>query len=115
MYDPFLSALVLTVALAMLPLAFWLYMTLMRRAIFTVIEIFREHNALHAYNARTLKELGLMPRHFLDPFKPGLRDYKPQALQALIMDDIVQVTDNQRLYLCEEKLRALMRQAERVK
>ncbi len=104
LYDPVLTALVLTVSIAMVPAVFMLYLYLIRKAMSTVIQTFRKHNALEEGTAKTIKELGLMPRHFFDPFKSAIRDYKPQALQALIMHDIVQVTADQKLYLCEEAL-----------
>ncbi len=108
LYDPVLTALVLTVTVAMVPLVFMLYIFLIRKAMFTVIQAFRKHNALEEGTAKTLKELGLMPRHFFDPFKPAMRDYKPQALQSLIMHDIVQITADQKLYLSEEALLKIM-------
>ena len=108
MYDPFLTAMVLTVTIAMFPAIFMLYFMLFRKAMFTVIQVFRKHNAVGEQNAKTIKELGLIPRHIFDPFKPALRDYKPQALQSLIIHDIVQVTVDQKLYLSEENLLAIL-------
>lgn len=105
---PLLSALVLTLAVAALAAAFMLYLLLIRRAVQAVIDIFRQHDALAEGNARTAGELGLAPYSYLDLFRPALRDYKPQVLRSLIDHDIVRVTPDNRLYLCEEKLRAMM-------
>lgn len=104
MYDPVLTAMVLTATIAMLPGIFMLYFYLFRRAMFTVIALFREHNALEEINAKTLAELGLVPRHIFDPLKPAWRDYKPQALQSLIINEIIQVTADEKLYLSEKNL-----------
>lgn len=104
MYDPFLTALVLTASIAMLPVIFMLYCYLLRKATHTVISTFRNHNALTESNAKSLQELGLMPKHPFDPFKPALRDYKPQALQTLIFHEIIQITEEQKLYLSEKIL-----------
>ena len=103
MYDPWLSALMLTLAVAMLAAAFMLYTFLLRRAVLAVILIFRRHDALAENKARTAGELGLLPRSCLDIFRPALRDYKPQVLQSLIDHEIVRVTPDNRLYLLEEK------------
>ena len=85
--------------LALLVIPRWL----MRRAGRQVIEIFRKHNAIDSKTARTVDELGLRP--------PGMwermmrrRDYKPHALNALMQGGVIQVTEDGRLYLSEEKL-----------
>ena len=92
----------------MVPAIFMIYVYLIRKAVSTVIQTFRNHNALEEGTAKTIQELGLMPRHPFDPFKPPMRDYKPQALQALIMHEIVQVTADEKLYLSEATLFAKM-------
>jgi len=76
---------------------------LVKRAAHQVIRIFRKHNAISAKNAKTLDELGLRPRGFLDRMFRG-RDYKPYALNALINAKIVHQTEDGRLYLSEDNL-----------
>lgn len=76
---------------------------LTRRAIFKVIEIFYQHGALGTGGAKTLQELGLERPDFLQRMtKP--RDYKQNALQILIKEGIVNVDEDGRVYMIEEKL-----------
>jgi hypothetical protein len=76
---------------------------LTRRAIFKVIEIFYEHNALRKENAKTFHELGLEPPDFLQRIT-SRRDYKQNALQILMKQGIISENEDGRLYLVEEKL-----------
>ena len=76
---------------------------LTRRAALQIIKIFRKNNAIDIKTARTVHELGLNP--------PGMwermgrrRDYKPRALSILRQEGIVQLTEDGRLYLSEDKL-----------
>jgi len=74
-----------------------------RRAIFKVIEIFYQHNALGIKGAKTLHELGLeRPDFFQRMTKP--RDYKQYALQILIKRGIILENEDGRVYLAEERL-----------
>ena len=77
----------------------------LRRAIHQVIRIFRDHNAVSVRDAKTVDALGLRPRGMLEGmFSVRLRDYKKHALDALMKADIIQTTDDGRLYLSEDKL-----------
>jgi len=76
---------------------------LTRRAIFAVIEIFYQHDALGIYGAKTLNELGLERPVFLQRMT-RLRDYKQNALQILIREGIISVVEDGRVYMVEEKL-----------
>jgi hypothetical protein len=76
---------------------------LMRRAARQVIKIFRAQNATENKNARTIDELGLRPPGMMERMMRR-RDYKPQALNALMQVGVVKVTDDGKLYLSEEKL-----------
>jgi len=76
---------------------------LTRRAIFRVIEIFYRHDALGKNGAKTLQELGLERPDLLQRMtKP--RDYKQNALQILMKEGIINVDENGRVYMIEEKL-----------
>ena len=76
---------------------------LVKRAVMQVIKIFRNQNATDSKNARTIDELGLRAPGMLQ--KMGRRrDYKPQALGVLVQAEIVQVTEDGKFYLSEEKL-----------
>lgn len=75
----------------------------LKQAFAKVIQIFREQNAINEKNARTVDELGLRPPTFTQRLM-RMRDYKPQALNILMRADIVQVTEDGKLYLSEDKL-----------
>ena len=73
-----------------------------RRAVFKVIKIFCQTNALDAEHARTPDELGLVPPAFFERMtKP--RDYKPQALRVLKEAEVVRVTADGRVYLSQRE------------
>jgi len=73
------------------------------RSIREVIRIFRAQNAVSSKTARTIDELGLRPRGIMEGMLRG-RDYKPHALQSMIKAEIIQVTEDGKLYLSEDKL-----------
>jgi hypothetical protein len=76
---------------------------LTRRAIFKVIKIFYQHNALGIEGAKTLYELGLeRPDFFQRMTRP--RDYKQYALQILIKRGIILENEDGRMYMVEERL-----------
>ena len=75
----------------------------LRRAIRQVIRILREHSAIDIKHARTVDELGLRPRRMLEGMFKG-RDYKKYALSALLKSEIIQTTEDGRLYLLEDRL-----------
>jgi len=76
---------------------------LTRRAIFRVIEIFYQHGALGMNGAKTLNELGLERPDLLQRMTRP-RDYRQTALQVLIKEGIVNVMEDGRVYMIEEKL-----------
>jgi len=84
-------------------IVFVIPMFLFVRNVPKVIRIFRFQNAVGARNARTIDELGLRPKPMLQRIF-SRRDYKPQALQSLIKANIIQITDEGKLYLSEEIL-----------
>ena len=74
-----------------------------KRAIPAVINIFRDNRAVTPRTAKTMDELGLAPKGLAQSmFKP--RDYKQAALQSLIRANIVQMTEDGKLYLSEKDL-----------
>jgi len=77
----------------------------LRRAIRQVIRIFREHNATDTKNAKMIDELGLKPRGMMEGMFRG-RDYKKYALSALMKAEIIQRTEEGKLYLSEDRLMA---------
>jgi hypothetical protein len=68
-----------------------------------VIRIFRENNAVGSQNAKTIEELGLKPKPMFERMLRR-RDHKPRALQFLMRVSIVEITDEGKVYLDEEKL-----------
>ena len=75
-----------------------------RRAVSQVIQIFKEHNAVSIKNAKTADELGFSEQTMTKKMI-ARRDYKLEALKALMRVDIIQMTEDGRLYLSEDKLR----------
>jgi hypothetical protein len=74
-----------------------------RRAIKQVVAILERNNALDARSAKTMDELRLRPRTFLEGIG-RIRDFKPYALQILMNAEVVCQTDGGRLYLLQDKL-----------
>ena len=68
-----------------------------------VIRIFRQQNAVGGKNAKTIEELGLVPKSMFQRMF-NRRDYKPQALQFLIRTTVVEMTEEGKVYLNEETL-----------
>jgi len=77
----------------------------MKRGMRQVILIFREHAATSSRNAKMIDELGLRPQGMMGGMFKG-RDYKQYALSLLMKADIVQATEDGRLYLSEDRLLA---------
>jgi len=75
----------------------------LKRAIRQVIRIFREHSAIDIKNAKTIDELGLRPRGMMDGLFRG-RDYKQYAVSTLMKAEIIQRTEDGKLYLLDDKL-----------
>lgn len=98
------SAIIILILIMLLLLAGAYFGTgfLVRRALRTVIKTFRDKMALTPDTAMTIEELGLQARSFFQ-FR-GLRDYKPSALQFLIKQNIVQSTEEGKLFLSEQAL-----------
>ena len=74
-----------------------------RRAVSQVIRIFRINGAVDDKHARTASELGLTPRSMLVILVKG-RDYKIDALKAMVQNGIIVQDASGRLYLSEERL-----------
>ena len=74
-----------------------------KKAVRDVVLTFRERGALDAKRARTPQELGLVRPGVFDRMLKA-RDYKPDALRLLGRANIVQVTEDGRLFLSEKEL-----------
>jgi len=75
----------------------------MKRNVPPVLRVFREHNATSAGNAKTLDELGLRLPRMLDGIL-SRRDYKRYALKGLIETGIIEMTEDGKFFLSEERL-----------
>ena len=75
-----------------------------KNAVMQVIKRLRQHQALDIQSAKTVEEIGLQPLSLRERML-RFRDYKPAALQGLIRTNIVQTTEDGRVYLSEEHLR----------
>ena len=75
----------------------------LRKAIPSVIRLFRERNAVGVNNAKTIDELGLKPLTLTQAILRG-RDYRLTALQVLRNANVIQSTEGGKLYLSEENL-----------
>ena len=92
-------ALVVVALVAMIFIPQWR----LKRAIPQVLRAFREANANSEKNAKTLDELGLKPRGMMEGMFRG-RDYRQYAVQALMRAEIINMTEDGKMYLSEEKL-----------
>jgi hypothetical protein len=80
-----------------------------RRAAFRVIRLFRDKHSLCSEGYKTIDELGLRAKSFMERmFHFGLRDYKPQALQALIRAEIVRRNSDGKVCLLENKVKHIL-------
>jgi len=77
-----------------------------KQAIPSIIQVFRDHNAVGLRNAKTIDELGFefkTPRMFRVP------DYRLTALSSLIKATVIQLTEEGKLYLYKENPAAAKR------
>jgi hypothetical protein len=90
------------VVILMLTVAFYGSTMLMKKAVKDVIKNFRKKNALSETTAVEPIDLGFKRKSL---FHFGtLRDYKPSALQLLQRQNIVNTTEDGKLYLLEDAL-----------
>ena len=75
-----------------------------RSAIYKLIETFKENNATSPKNAITYDKLGIWPPPSMFSLRARLKDYKQEALTALINTEIIQMTEDGKYYLSEDKL-----------
>ena len=75
----------------------------LRIAVPSVIRLFRQSNAVGVKNAKTIEELGLKPKSVGQAIIRG-QDYKMTALEVLKKAEVIQSTEDGKLYLSEEKL-----------
>ncbi len=89
--------------IAFILVVFFVPQWILVRNIPKVIRVFRNFNALNPKTAQTIEELGLNPKPMLERMFRR-RDHKPRALQFMLRVAMVEVTEDGKLYLNEEKL-----------
>ena len=97
------TTIIVILVVLMLFVMFVLPQLLLRRAIPSVIRIFRQGKAVGIENAKTVEELGLKPKSMAQAIFRG-REYKITALQVLRNANIIQGTEDGKLYLSEKDL-----------
>ena len=100
------SILVILVVLGGVAAALFISARMTKRAVGQVIAIFQKHNAIGIQQAKTVNELGLTPPNLMDRFT-RMRDYKQNALSVLMKAEIVQTTEEGKLFISAEKLAEL--------
>jgi hypothetical protein len=100
------SILVIFIVLGGIAAALFLSARMTKRAVGQVIAIFQEHNAIGIQQAKTVNEPGLTPPNLMDRFT-RMRDYKQNALSILMKADIVQTTEEGKLFITAQKLAEL--------
>jgi len=95
----FIILIVILFVMSVIFIPYWLTM----HAVPKVIKAFRHNNAIGANKAMDIEELGLKPKSI---FRRMLtrRDYSQQALQFLIRADVVDITEEGKFFLNDEKL-----------
>ena len=90
------------ILILLLALAFVGSNFMMRRALKAVIKMFRKGDALSPETAKFAEDLGFKKKSFLQ-FK-ALRDYKPTAMNILMRAEVIQTTEDGKVYLSEDRL-----------
>jgi hypothetical protein len=94
--------LIVLIMVLLIAIAFFASNFMMRRAIKAVLKLLRDGQAFSAETAKTSDELGFRKGNMFN-FKL-LRDYRPQALQLLMTANVIQTTEEGKLFLSEENL-----------
>jgi len=75
-----------------------------KKAMPSIVQVFRDHSAVGRDNAKTIAELGLVfnisKSTIVRMFRPP--DHRLMALASLITADVVQTTEEGKYYLSEE-------------
>ena len=91
--------LLVVTGLALFVLPWWR----IKRAVPQIVRIFREQNAIGIKNAKAPEELGVSLPGMMEGVL-SRRDYKRYALKALMKAEVIQMTEDGKFYLSEEKL-----------
>jgi hypothetical protein len=97
------TTIIIILVVLMLFVMFILPQFLLRRAIPSIIRTFRQSNAVGIENAKTVEELGFKPKNVAAAVFRG-REYKVTALQVLRNANVIQSTEDGKLFLSEQDL-----------
>ena len=100
------SVLIIFFVLGGIGIALFLSARMTKRAVGQVIAIFQKFNAIGIHQAKAVNELGLTPPNLMERFT-RMRDYKQNALSVLMKAEIVQTTEEGKLFISAEKLAEL--------
>ena len=100
------SILVIFIVLGGIAAALFISARMTKRGVGQVIAIFQKHNAIGIQQAKSVDELGLTPPNLMDRFT-RMRDYKQNALGILVKADIVQTTEEGKLFISAQRLAEL--------
>jgi len=100
------SILIIFLVLGGIGIALFLSARMTKRAVGQVIAIFQKCNAIGIQQAKTVNEMGLTPPNLMERFT-RMRDYKQNALSILMKADIVQTTEEGKLFISAQKLAEL--------
>jgi len=95
----FIILLVIIFILSVIFVPYWM----ITRTVPKVIKAFRQKNAVGEKNAVTIDELELRPKSIFRRMF-ARRDYRQSALQFLIRGDVVDITEEGKFFLNEQKL-----------
>jgi hypothetical protein len=93
---------IILVTILVIVLAFFVQSLMMKRAMKAVIKALRTHQALTLETAKFAADMGIQKRGIIN--LKALRDYKPNVVQYFIGIEVIQVTEDGKIYLSEEKL-----------
>jgi hypothetical protein len=97
------TTVMLILVAVLLFLVFILPQLRLRISIPSIIRLFRRSNAVGINNAKTIEELGLKPKNIGQAIIRG-QDYKMTALEVLKKAQVIQNTEDGKLFLSEENL-----------
>ncbi len=100
------SILIIFLVLGGIGIALFLSARMTKRAVGQVIAIFQKCNAIGIQQAKTVNEMGLTPPNLMERFT-RMRDYKQNALSILMKAEIVQATEEGKLFISAQKLTEL--------
>jgi hypothetical protein len=96
------TILLLLIALVLVVI-FILPQVLLRRAVTSVIRIFRQNKVFSPEKAKSIDELGLRPKTMVQAIFRG-QQYKTTAMMVLRNAGVIQTTEDGKLYLSQEAL-----------